>query len=1307
MAQEDKLFIDKLEGANNWQVWKYQMQVILEARELWGHVDGTATSPALSESSSSNSNAQSAFEKAQRKTKALLVTSINSDLVHLITECQTPKEIWDKLKERFERNTVANKLFLKQKFFSLKMKDSDSLDEHLRRMKAITDQLAAIKAPIPEDEHIVALLLSLPRSYNTLITALTAKGDELSLANVHQALMSEEEKRGLYKGKDGGGRVDKGEAALQHEKTTRKPIKCFGCGEENHVIRNCPKRKKGQHEYRHKPGNPSKHKAAPADANKKENEDSGGNVFVVGMIAAEGNSCWIIDSGASQHMTANRDLLVNYFEFPEPEPVALGDGRSVNAYGYGQVDITMILGNKAKDQQKSILTKVLYVPKLATNLFSARVAASKGKVVQFGHTLCWIKDSKGQVVARGRIVGNMYRLDCKVDKPDNQATIANETGTKLDLWHQRMAHLNVGQMKTMASKELTTCSDIPGTGKLSFCEACAEGKAHRAPFKPVGEIQSTRRLELVHSDVAGPMKTESFGGAKYFVTFIDDYSRCVTVYPMKHKSEVLEKFKEWEAAVTNQADCKIKTLRTDNGGEYTSTEFEDFLKEKGIRHETTVPHSPQQNGVAERMNRTLQEAALSMILHAGLSKAFWAEAVCNAAYVRNRVITTATTVTPYERWYGKKPDVSHLRVFGCTVYAHVPDASRQKLDQKAVKMRFVGYSLTQKGYRLYDENRQRIFIRRDVTFNETDFGSTKVQMKCDEDGIKSAEEGKELNSEVDTNVDEHQDLPKDPRRSGRERNPPLYYHDEYAGITTAKYAALYVAEIEEPETLKDALDSEYATQWKAAADAEYQSLLENETWELVELPAGRKPISCKWVFKVKHDETGKVERFKGRLVAKGFLQKYGIDYDETFSPVVRFSSIRALLAYGVSRQMLIHQMDVVTAFLNGTLDEEIYMQQPEGYVESGKEELVCRLKKSLYGLKQSPRCWNNAFKEFMLSLGFVQSDADPCVFIRVLNDKLAIVTVHVDDLILLTETEEEMIDLKTNLANHFKMKDMGILHYCLGVSVTIKDGVLQISQEQYIGKILRKYKLQDCKTVSTPMDLNVKLVKDDGYSKPVDAVQYQSMVGSLIYAAIATRPDIAYAVAALAKFNSSPTEAHLTAVKRVFRYLKGTVQLRLQYQETDGNVEGYSDADWASDSEDRRSTSGNVFVMSGGAISWTSKKQPTVALSTSESEYIALCFATQEAVWLRQLMKDLQMDCNTATTIHEDNQGTIAMSRNPVLHKRTKHIDIKYHFVREKTQDGTIELKYCPTNEMVADILTKPLPKRQFEYLRCKLGLTQ
>ena len=237
----------------------------------------------------------------------------------------------------------------------------------------------------------------------------------------------------------------------------------------------------------------------------------------------KGDDCWIIDSGASQHMTSNRDLLMNYQEFSEPEPVVLGDGRSVHAFGTGEICITMLLGPKEKDERKSTMTKVLYVPKLAANLFSARAAAMKEKVVQFGHTLCWIKDSQGKVVVRGRLVGNMYRLDCRIERQE-QASVAERSSDKLNLWHQRMALLNAGQMKTMVSRETVTGVDIPEIGKLDFCEACAEGKSHRAPFKPVGEVQSKKRLELVHSDVAGPMKTESLGGARYFVTFIDDFS---------------------------------------------------------------------------------------------------------------------------------------------------------------------------------------------------------------------------------------------------------------------------------------------------------------------------------------------------------------------------------------------------------------------------------------------------------------------------------------------------------------------------------------------------------------------------------------------------------------------------------------------------------------------------------------------------------------------------------------------------------------------------------------------------------------
>ena len=461
------------------------------------------------------------------------------------------------------------------------------------------------------------------------------------------------------------------------------------------------------------------------------------------------------------------------------------------------------------------------------------------------------------------------------------------------------------------------------------------------------------------------------------------------------------------------------------------------------------------------------------------------------------------------------------------------------------------------------------------------------------------------------------------------------------------------------------------------------------------------------MFKVKHGSDGSVERFKGRLVAKGCSQKYGIDYDETFSPVVRFSSIRGLLAFVVQNDMLIHQMDVVTAFLNGRLDEEIYMAQPDGYVEAGKEHLVCKLGKSIYGLKQSPRCWNRAFSEYLESIGFEQSAADPCVYIRI-SEPMAIIAVYVDDLILITKPEDVMQKLKKDLATSFKMKDLGKLHYCLGVCIEQDEDqkCLWLHQKQYLLDLIVKHGLTEANTVSTPADLNVKLEKDDGVSKSVDPTTYQSIIGGLMYAATATRPDISYSVSMLSKFNSSPSEAHLTAAKRIIRYLKGTVNLGLKYcKSEEGQLIGYADADWAGDLDDRHSTSGNVFLMAGGAISWMSKKQATVALSTSEAEYVALSSATQEAVWLRRLLTDLKATPRELTVLMEDNQGAIAIARNPVSHARTKHIDIRYHYVREALQEDTIDLCYCPTEEMVADLLTKPLSKGKFEKLRLAMGM--
>ena len=401
--------------------------------------------------------------------------------------------------------------------------------------------------------------------------------------------------------------------------------------------------------------------------------------------------------------------------------------------------------------------------------------------------------------------------------------------------------------------------------------------------------------------------------------------------------------------------------------------------------------------------------------------------------------------------------------------------------------------------------------------------------------------------------------------------------------------------------------------------------------------------------------------------------------------------------------MIVHQMDVVTAFLNGVLDEEIYMQQPDGYQVSGKENLVCRLKKSLYGLKQAPRCWNQALKEFMIQAGFVQSSADSCVFIR-FNEHIVITAVYVDDLVLIADVIEVMLETKRLLSELFKMKDMGRLHYCLGVNIVFGHNCVWLHQQQYITLMLRKFGLTDANTVNTPANCNVKLVKDDHVSKSTDPVEYQSMVGSLLHITMSTRPDIAQAVGAVSKFCSNPTEAHKTAVKRIFRYLKKTINLVLKYCKDEDPVMGYSDADFGGDLDDKHSTTGNVFLLAGGAISWLSKKQAVVALSTSEAEYVALSMAAQEAAWFQKLFADLPMPTK-AIVIKEDNQGAIALARNPVSHSRTKHIDIRFHFIREAQEQESIDIEYCPTYEMVADLLTKPIPRGQFEKLRTLMGL--
>ena len=754
----------------------------------------------------------------------------------------------------------------------------------------------------------------------------------------------------------------------------------------------------------------------------------------------------------------------------------------------------------------------------------------------------------------------------------------------------------------MAKNQMVSGLDLDFKQESTFCESCVKGKSHKLPFQHSSTKRADHPLELIHSDVCGKIGTQSLGGGEYFVTFVDDHTRHVWIYILKHKGEVFQRFKEWKVLVEKASGRKIKILRSDNGEEYTSAEFAAYLTKEGVRHELTIPHTPQQNGVAERLNRTLIESVRTMLADSKVPHKFWAEVLSTAVYLRNRSPTKALQkVTPCEAWNGIKPDVSSLRVFGCSAYAHVPKTERRKLDAKARKCVMLGYGASQKGYRLYDIERMKVIHSRDVVFDETTVSGIEKEkedvpkyIELEIEGEPAAEVPTSLGgASEETTVHEqqgeesNQTVPEAAlRRSTRSKQQP----DRYS-----YHISVALTEDHDPSSVAEAKSAPDAPEWEIAMEREMKSLHSNDVWELVDLPPDRRIVGSKWIIKRKIDADGAVERHKARVVAQGCTQRFGLDYEETFSPVVRFEPIRSIVSLGIQHKLQLHQMDVSTAFLHGELTEEVYMRQPEGFIEPGKEHLVCRLKRSIYGLKQSPRCWNHALHTQLKTMGFKQTSSYPCLYVYLESEGVPfLIAVYVDDIVLGGRSEAKMTAVKKELSQKFEMKDLGPLHDFLGVKI-IQDqltGVIWMGQSLFIAKVLQKFGMQDCKPISTPVNPDVKLVS--GQSSDVCNQQmYQAVVGSLLYLSTKTRPDIAYAVGCAARFCAKPTKEHWTAVKRILRYLKGTSNLGLLYRSTTSSeLVGYSDADWAGDVGDRKSTSGYVFMLSGAAISWRSNNKP-------------------------------------------------------------------------------------------------------------------
>jgi hypothetical protein len=490
------------------------------------------------------------------------------------------------------------------------------------------------------------------------------------------------------------------------------------------------------------------------------------------------------------------------------------------------------------------------------------------------------------------------------------------------------------------------------------------------------------------------------------------------------------------------------------------------------------------------------------------------------------------------------------------------------------------------------------------------------------------------------------------------------------------------------------------------------SLARMKTYELVPrsaVPRHRKILTPKWVFALKHDAQGNITKHKARLVIRGFAQVPGLDFKETFSPVLRLSSLRILLALAAYHDWHIHQLDTTSAFLNGDLEEEIYMEQPEGHTVPGKEDCVCRLLKALYGLKQGGRQWYKKIRTALTNLGLIQSRADPCVFILIRGDLICILGLYVDDKVIIGNDLRFIEHIKDQLKCEFDMKDLGEAEYILGIQIK-RDrtkGTLSLSQRQYLLDVLSRFNMADCNPVSTPIEAGLKLqhaTPDDPHTE----APYRQALGSLMYATCATRPDLAFAVSYLSQFASHPTQAHWAALKRVLRYIKGTLDLSLTFRhssERSNNaavIHGFSDSDYGNNA---RSVMGYAFILAGGAITWSSNRMPNVTLSSSESEYNGLTNAAKEAMWLRTFLSELHLQPAAPMVIYGDNQAALSIARNQQYHTATKHIAIKWHWIREVIESGDVQVQHMPTKDMTADIFTKGLERIKHRHHIEQLGL--
>lgn len=1251
---------------NNFSNWLFRIKLILEQQEVL---------EVLNNDPPTDANELSIYKKNDVKARNIVIAALTDNVLDTIKECKSAKDIISTLKGTYERKGLANQVHLQQKLRTMKYLEKDPMSDFIMEFEKLISDLKACGGNITEPEIITQLLCAMPEKYQVVTTAIDIyfcqNQKTVTLEFVKNKLLMEEtrQKKLMEENEPSTSQVFttyKKEWENRSMKSNKRfkdyfPFRCHQCGKKGHKRTNCLQNSGRKECY----------------VTENTSEESENEISFVASVQEEMTALniiktaeiyFVIDSGATTHLVNSE--VGKYLEKCENVTFKINVakvGHQIHAQRQGNLHLMTNNGLRVK------IKNVLECQNISHNLLSVCKLQQEGIDVTF--TKNKVKICKnGKELIEGDLQGNLYIVKFRISS--NEVLMTEEE----DLWHRRMGH----------------SSKFPSN---KICEICLQGKQTQFPYKPISDERKAKNiLDIVSTDICGPINPATYNGDKYFISFIDHYSHFAVCYLMKEKSEAIEKFKMYIAMVETKHERKIKNLKCDNGGEYTSNQFQEICNQKGISVHFTIPHTPQQNGVAERFNRTIMEKARCLIFESKLQKQFWGEATRTAIYLLNRTESSVITKgkTPAEIWNNEKPNINKVRVFGCNAFVHIPKTNRGKMDPRSEKMLMMGYSSN--GYRLWNPSKQKIITARNVIFDESKINTTKTEPQItimeDIPEKKDATIHKnEVLEENENNFESEENFNANSiDRQKRSTKLPKRFEDYELNFM----AALTVENLmnEAPNSYQEAVKE--GNGWNEAISEELKSIEKNQTWEIVKTPENEEIIDSRWVFR-KKEVNGQIIR-KARLVARGYKQSEVTEI--IYSPVARMLSVRILLSLSIQEDMYIHQLDVKCAFLNGFLKQPVYMQIPEG-LEGIPAGHVCKLLKSLYGLKQSPKCWYDHLHEYLISIGFKRSLSDPCLYI----EGNVYLLIHVDDLIIVSSSKQKICIIKEKLMNNFEMRDLtdDTRIKFLGLNIIKTKNELVIHQKDLIDKILLTFNMVDCKPMSVPIQPKLQLNLESSVHIQCVNLPYRQLIGCLMYLMLGSRPDLSFSIYYFSQFQNSYSETHWKHLKHVIKYLKATADFGLKYSKdlSKSNVilSAFVDSDFASNSTDRKSVTGYMIKLFDNVIHWKSKKQATVSLSSSEAEYIALSTCITECIFVKQLLEEMLGQNIKPINIYEDNNSCIFMA-STLETKRSKHIDVKHHFIKDCVSSGEIKLNYISSDKQISDIFTKGLCPNRFKYFR-------